>query len=204
MNPPPPAAPDTTPQPTSDTTKISRGVQRDVILVWASRIVRASIVVGYGAAILVVMLTAAGLVAHVRGEPIALAGLLVLDPETPWPVMVFRGGLGAAYLGGFILIMRQLRGLIVTVHDGDPFVGENALRLRTVWLTVAGLELGRYGLGVVWAGLVALDDGPAAGAIISQTLEINLRAWFAVLVLVIIAEVFRHGTQLREEQKLTI
>ena len=34
--------------------------------------------------------------------------------------------------------------------------------------------------------------------------EVNLAVWFAVLVIIVLAEVFREGARLRQEQKLTI
>ncbi len=65
-----------------------------------------------------------------------------------------------------------------------------------IGLVLAGLEIGRYviyGLGA-WA----LPD-----AAISQP-EFSPTAWFSVLVVFVLAEVFREGARLRRDAELTI
>jgi uncharacterized membrane protein (DUF373 family) len=111
---------------------------------------------------------------------------------------VLLGGLAAAglYLAGVLVIVERLRRIFSTLTAGDPFHPENVRRLRVIGLVLAGLEIGRY---VVYAiGIWALP-----GAEIKQP-ELSPTAWFSVLVVFVLAEVFREGARLRREAELTI
>ena len=116
--------------------------------------------------------------------------------EAGGPVLL--GGLAAAglYLAGVLVIVERLRRIFATLTAGDPFHPENVRRLRVIGLVLAGLEIGRYviyGIGV-WA---------LPGADIKEP-ELSPTAWFSVLVVFVLAEVFREGARLRREGELTI
>jgi uncharacterized membrane protein (DUF373 family) len=111
---------------------------------------------------------------------------------------VLLGGLAAAglYLAGVLVIVERLRRIFATLTAGDPFHPENVRRLRVIGLVLAGLEIGRY---VIYAlGIWALP-----GADIQRP-EFSPTAWFSVLVVFVLAEVFREGARLRREAELTI
>jgi hypothetical protein len=103
---------------------------------------------------------------------------------------------GALYMGGVLLIVGNLRRIFKTLTAGDPFHPDNVARLRLVGLILAGLELGRY---VFWAITAFLLPGvdKAEGSL-------NLTTWFSVMVVFVLAEVFREGARLRQEAELTI
>lgn len=111
---------------------------------------------------------------------------------------VVAGGLLAAtlYTGGVLVIVDQLRRIFSTLTAGDPFHPDNVVRLRVVGLMLALLELGRY---AVWAVSAWLMPG-------NNQVEpsLSLTAWFSVLVVFVLAEVFREGARLRREAELTI
>lgn len=111
---------------------------------------------------------------------------------------VVAGGLFAAtlYTGGVLVIVDRLRRIFSTLTAGDPFHPDNVTRLRVVGLMLAMLEVGRYG---VWAASAWLLPS-------SNEVEPNLSltAWFSVLVVFVLAEVFREGARLRREAELTI
>lgn len=111
---------------------------------------------------------------------------------------VLAGGLAAAglYCVGVLLIVGALRRIFATLTAGDPFHPENVRRLRLIGLTLAGLELGRYG---VWAVSKWVLPGVHR---VEPTF--SLTAWFSVLVVFVLAEVFREGARLRREAELTI
>jgi hypothetical protein len=100
------------------------------------------------------------------------------------------------YLAGAIVVVGRLRGIFRTLIGGDPFHPENAGRLRVIGVALAALELGRYavatGAHFVFHGLVRVDG------------SVSLTTWFAVLVIFVLAEVFREGARLRGEAELTI
>ena len=112
------------------------------------------------------------------------------------PVMI--GGLTAAglYTAGVLVIVARLRQIFLTLTAGDPFHPDNVARLRVIGLVLAGLEMGRY---AVWAAGAWLIPG-------QNRVEpsLSLTAWFSVLVVFVLAEVFREGARLRREAELTI
>ncbi len=103
---------------------------------------------------------------------------------------------GALYMGGVLLIVGNLRRIFKTLTAGDPFHPDNVGRLRLIGLILAGLELGRY---VFWAAAALLMPG------VNRTDgNLNLTTWFSVMVVFVLAEVFREGARLRQEAELTI
>jgi len=102
----------------------------------------------------------------------------------------------ALLLGGWMVIVERLRRIFATLTAGDPFHPDNVLRLRVIGLILAGLEIGRY----IFSGMArwlapdskVIDD------------SFTLTAWFSVLVVFVLAEVFREGARLRREAELTI
>ncbi len=125
-----------------------------------------------------------------------------LHVQGPWlgPIAATALTVAALYIAGAIIIVGRLRLIFRTLIAGDPFHPENVRRLRIIGLTLAVLELGRY-----------------AAAALSHTIAhflptahihfgggVNLTTWFAVLVIVVLAEVFKEGARLRGEAELTI
>ena len=111
------------------------------------------------------------------------------------PVVV--GGLLAAgaYMAGVLVILGALRRIFMTLTAGDPFHPENVNRLRLIGLILAALELGRYAVWGISAWLPWVRDVRPS---------FSLTAWFSVLVVFVLAEVFREGARLRREAELTI
>ncbi len=100
------------------------------------------------------------------------------------------------YIGGVLVIVDRLRRIFTTLTAGDPFHPDNVTRLRVVGLMLAMLELGRYAMWTAGAWLF-----PAANEVKPN---FSLTAWFSVLVVFVLAEVFREGARLRREAELTI
>ena len=113
-----------------------------------------------------------------------------------WPAVT--GGLAAAslYMAGVLVIVGCLRRIFMTLTAGDPFHPDNVRRLRLIGAILAGLELGRY---LIWAAGTWLLPG-----IGKVQPSMSLTAWFSVLVVFVLAEVFREGARLRREAELTI
>lgn len=108
-------------------------------------------------------------------------------------------GLFAAvlYVAGVLVIVGSLRRIFTTLTAGDPFHPDNVARLRVIGLMLAGLELGRY---VFWA----ISAWLLPGVTHVEKQNLSLTAWFSVLVVFVLAEVFREGARLRREAELTI
>jgi len=107
------------------------------------------------------------------------------------------GGLLAAscYMANVLVIIGALRRIFATLTAGDPFHPDNVNRLRVIGLMLAVLELGRYAIWGISAWLPSVSD-------VRPTF--SLTAWFSVLVVFVLAEVFREGARLRREAELTI
>ncbi|MAP95096.1 MAG: hypothetical protein CMK07_09115 [Ponticaulis sp.] len=96
---------------------------------------------------------------------------------------------------GFILMAGQLKKILKTLMDGDPFVPENARRLTRLALIVAGMELANLAIGFA-AQIFNVKT--------TADFSVNLAAWVAVITLMVLSQVFAEGTRLREEEKMTI
>ena len=109
----------------------------------------------------------------------ALVGLVVFSP-------------------GIAFVCAQLRKILSTLAEGDPFVPDNAPRLTSIAIAIGLIELIRMASVLILAATVDLGEGYVAN------ININLAVWGAVIVLFILAQVFKEGTRLREEEKMTI
>jgi len=104
----------------------------------------------------------------------------------------------------FLIILKQLRLICSTLVSGDPFVPENAGRLRIIWITTALAEILRLIANTMLSSLHKTGEKLVADADNILTIDLRLYIWFSVLVLMVLAEVFREGARLRQEQKLTV
>lgn len=102
----------------------------------------------------------------------------------------------AIYVAGVMTIVGQLRRIFATLIGGDPFHPDNVGRLRMIGAMLAALEIARYPATVLFAWTAPHGAGAHFG--------FNPTVWFAVLVVFVLAEVFREGARLRREAELTI
>jgi hypothetical protein len=137
-------------------------------------------------------------------KPELLSGFSKWHVDPAWVGPVYAAALVAADLAGActLVIVQRLRRIFQTLTAGDPFHPDNVRRLRVIGVTLGVLELGRYAV----AGLAAavLSDRARDGGIDLPDGNVNLTAWFAVLVIFVLAEVFREGARLRRDAELTI
>ena len=143
----------------------------------------------------------------VVGVPIAVLTSGRLSYESPaftfiatgdnWPIIVGALTLVAAVLAGLLIIVQCLRRVFHTLTIGEPFQEENVRRLRVIGFTLAGLEGLTYLANVVGPQLATVHRGRIDW-------WPDFTAWFAILVVFVLAEVFREGARLRREADLTI
>mgnify|MGYP003672771344 CR=1 FL=1 len=104
-----------------------------------------------------------------------------------------------------LVLVDRLRRMFATLLAGDPFVPENAGHLRVIAIAIAVYQAVRYIAQAMVAFSLTLFGHPTAnGTEVSVEYNINLGAWFAVVALLVLSEVFREGARMRQEQKLTI
>jgi hypothetical protein len=152
-----------------------------------------------------ILLTALGVVLFVLVAviPMEQLALNVDDPDggtqIPLPRSHALFGVGAfiGYFAGFALILRNLRRVFRTLTLGDPFQPENVSRLRQIGWILATVT------GGVWAAQ-SLVSRLARGVMDPPSLFNLVTPAFSVLVVFVLAEVFREGARLRRESELTI
>ncbi|OXE35189.1 MAG: hypothetical protein CGW95_15415 [Phenylobacterium zucineum] len=113
-----------------------------------------------------------------------------------WPSVIGALFTAALYLAGILVIVSRLRRIFATLMAGDPFHPENVARLRIIGMALAALELIRYAFWIfsIWVIPGATKVQPT----------LSTTPWFSVLVVFVLAEVFREGARLRREAELTI
>ena len=114
------------------------------------------------------------------------------------PLILFGLGVLCAWFGGFLLILRQLRQIFRTLTLGDPFQPDNVRRLRQIGATLAIVTAG------VWIAQSVVAARLAPGVLDRQGVGALLTPIFSVMVVFVLAEVFREGARLRRESELTI
>lgn len=120
-----------------------------------------------------------------------------------WPVVAPALVIGAVMLAGALVIVGRLRRLFDSFTSGEPFRRENATHLRVIWIAMLSMELARYVLMAATAAIFAAVGLPE-GADANFNINIDLSTWMSIAVLIVLAEVFREGARMKEEQELTI
>src|SRR5262249_29615233 len=123
----------------------------------------------------------------------------------------FRPPRGIFFIGNAVLLVAmltlvlwalgQLRAVLRTLRDGKPFAPANALRIRRIaWLAIVG-ELVRSAV-VFFENHYAVTHFVSEGLQFSARPEVNVFAIVNGLIILIVAEVFRIGARLDEDQSL--
>jgi hypothetical protein len=104
-----------------------------------------------------------------------------------------------------LLIVRRLQSVFSSFVAEQPFAPDNAVHLRAIWITLAVMEIARM-VGFILMHVLTTAFAAAENVIFPKNLDdpIDLVRLFLVFIVVILAEVFRQGTQLREETELTV
>ena len=106
---------------------------------------------------------------------------------------------------GAVAIVRSLRALFDAFAQNQPFAAGNAEHLRKIWVTLVVVELVRIGAFVAARLLTTLYGADVASPLPQEIASpIDLYRWFVMFVVLILAEVFRQGTRLREDSELTV
>lgn len=137
-----------------------------------------------------------GLAASLNGGEMAIPGGDVYAEDMPAGQLVGALAALAVMLPGLVYICIQLRRILSTLAAGDPFVPENAPRLSRIAIALAIMELARYATVLILRASFDLGG--------DLRLAPSLAAWASVVALLVLSQVFREGTRLREDQKMTI
>jgi Protein of unknown function (DUF2975) len=151
-----------------------------------------------------------GPLAFILSDTINTEFLAEYGPDVgPFPVAAVLALLACA-LAAVVLVFfffSKLRAIISSVGEGEPFLPANADRLNAMAWLLAALQVAKFVLG-----LAAIPVAKWASTIKSDDLRINadtsagfdLTAILMVVVLFILARVFRHGAAMREDLEGTV
>jgi hypothetical protein len=174
-------------------------ITKDPLLA-AARIIVALLIALLVFVLVLVLVGLTVLLTFQRGEFIAELAAQEAPAAAYWLILLVVVLVGAI-VGAGIRFLLELRGIVKSVDRGDPFEPANADRLsRMGWLSVAA-----YGLALVAGAIVAwlqrvVPD--ARGADIDFSADSG--GILLILVLFILARVFRQGAAMREELEGTV
>lgn len=100
--------------------------------------------------------------------------------------------LGFCSILAVLLLTLRLRDVLRTVAKGEPFHPDNPRRLRLVALFLAAVS------AINLAADILVKTNP------DERADFDLTAWISVLIVFVLAEVFREGARLRAEAELTV
>lgn len=161
----------------------------------------ARLIIVFMMVMLVIGITAIGigipLVFALRAQVFAELAADNAPAVTIWAIIGVMALIASALMLGYRFLDELLR-IVKSVGEGDPFIPANALRLQRMgWLVLA-------------IHILAIPAGALAGWISSVTEKIQTNTSFSanglvlMLVLFILARVFRKGTEMRAELEGTV
>jgi DUF2975 family protein len=100
-------------------------------------------------------------------------------------------------------VLGLLRAVFRTLRDGQPFVPANATRTRWIAIAVIVSEIVRSAI-VFFENYYAMTHFSAEGLRFDARPDLNAFAIINGLIILVLAEVFRAGTRLDDEQSLTV
>ena len=106
----------------------------------------------------------------------------------------------ATYLAAFVAtlstwwILNRLRRMFLAVNQGDAFERANVGRLQGVGCGLIGVEIS--------AAILAFTV--PEGIISDLDYQVDLGAWLGILIVFMLAEVFRQGAAMRDDQQMTV
>jgi len=111
--------------------------------------------------------------------------------------------LGGMWLAAILAVIYQLRALFKTLAAGTPFVRANVWRLRFIGTVIIAVEVFMALLRLL-VSLYLRANVTTTGFTVKIDFRFTAEILFVGFVLLVIAEIFRQGTEMREEQALTV
>jgi hypothetical protein len=120
------------------------------------------------------------------------------DNEAGWRTLMLNER--ATFLAAFVAtlstwwVLNRLRRMFLAVNQGDAFERANVGRLQGVGLGLIGVQISAFILAwTVPEGII--DD---------LDYSVDLGAWLGILIVFMLAEVFRQGAAMRDDQQMTV
>jgi hypothetical protein len=119
-----------------------------------------------------------------------------IDPRLLIPALRVWMLLGLPMIAAVHILYSRLLAVIETVRVGDPFVPENAVRLKTMAWCLLIVEL----LGLSFGAMAATMN--AAGSNIEWSFSAT--GWVAVVLVFVLARIFEEGARIRADLEAMI
>ena len=103
-----------------------------------------------------------------------------------------------------VLIMHHLRRVFVRVRDGAPFDAQNARRLRALGILLLVWNAVQAAYDFFMAVVVTRALDARSSIDLGATPDFHSQQMFVAFVLIALAEIFRRGSQLEDEQSLVV
>lgn len=120
-----------------------------------------------------------------------------LDPDPVLPIMRLWVATALPLFAAVHVMLSRLLAMVETVRSGDPFVPENAVRMRTIAWCLLGVQLFELACGI-FIGVLE-----RAGADLGEW-DPSLSGWLAVLLLFVLARVFEEGALIRADLEAVV
>lgn len=120
------------------------------------------------------------------------------DTEPGWRPLMLNDR--ATYLAAFLAmlstwwILNRLRRMFLAVNQGDAFERANVGRLQGVGVGLIGVQMSAF--------VLAWTVPP--GVIDNLDYSVDLGDWLGILIVFMLAEVFRQGAAMRDDQQMTV
>jgi hypothetical protein len=92
-------------------------------------------------------------------------------------------------------VINRLRRIFLAVNQGDAFEPANVNRLRAMGLGLLGVQV---------AAVILTFSAPLAVGVAERDYDLDLGAWLGILIVFMLAEVFRQGAAMRDDQQMTV
>ena len=130
-------------------------------------------------------------------------GVVQINRPVPNVLLIPFFILNFIFFGLILWIVYSLWKIVQSVRQKNPFTSTNGKRLRIIAFSMVGIELIR-GLADLTKMLYLEPRLHFETILIRSDISISLRVIIAGLVILVIAEAFRIGAEITEEQELTV
>lgn len=134
-----------------------------------------------------------------KGVDLSLLGFAIENRNIPASEIIYKFSVFLIMMIGIIYICFQLRNILMTLADGDPFVSANSNRLMKIASALAFMEIGRMVAIIASRQLLVFEPAET-----TPPFTISAIAWASAIAFFVLSQVFREGTRLRDDAKMTI
>lgn len=113
-------------------------------------------------------------------------------------------------VGIFLYILKLLRDIFNSISHGSPFIRDNARRIRNIgWLMIAAqVMILFWGAGLLWIFQIPVTIPDVQVSVywypLVEEVQGALKGIFAGIIVLVIADIYRIGVEMKEERELTV